>query len=54
MLSFPFHVHAILKLTLAVLSQKSENKHLVYPFCSSTTKTSMVTPIFYFMILEEI
>ena len=53
MLSFPFHVHAILKLT-PVLSQKSENKHLVYPFCSSTTKTSMVTPIFYFMILEEI
>ena len=34
-----------------VLSQKSEKKHLVRTFCSSTAKTSMVTPIFYFMIL---
>ena len=52
MLSFPFHIHAILKLT-PVLSQKSEKKHLVCTFCSSTAKTSMVTPIF-FMIMEEI
>ena len=27
--------------------------HLVCTFCSSTTNTSMVTPIFYFMILIE-
>ena len=25
--------------------------HLVHPFCTSTAKTSTVTPIFYFMIL---
>ena len=53
MISFPFHVHAILKLT-PFLSQKSENKHLVYPFCSSTTKRSTVTPIFSFIVMEEI
>ena len=54
-LSFPFHIHAsrihaILKLA-PVLSQKWEKIHLVRTFCSSTTKTSTVTPIFYFMIL---
>ena len=49
-LSSPFHVHSILKLA-PVLSQKSEKMHLVRPFCSSTAKTSTVTPIFYFMIL---
>ena len=50
MLSSPFHIHSILKLAL-VLSQKSEKMHLVRTFCSSTAKTSTVTPIFYFMIL---
>ena len=34
-----------------VLSQNSEKMTLVCTFCSSTAKTSMVTPIFYFMIL---
>ena len=52
-LSFPFYIHAILKLT-PVLSQKSEEKHLVYTSCGSTTEMSTVTPIFYFMIMEEI
>ena len=50
MLSSPFHIHSILKLA-PVLSQKSEKMHLVRTFCSSTAKTSTVTPIFYFMIL---
>ena len=46
----PFHIHSILKLA-PVLSQKSLKKvHLVHTFCSSTAKTSAVTPIFYFMI----
>ena len=49
-LSFPFHIHSILKLAPA-LSQKSEKMRLVRTFCSSTAKTSTVTPIFYFMIL---
>ena len=49
-LSFPFHIQSILKLA-PVLSQKSEKMHLVRTFCSSTAKTSTVTPIFYFMIL---
>ena len=43
-------IHYILKLA-PVLSQKSEKMHLVRTFCSSTAKTSTVTPIFYFMIL---
>ena len=50
MLSSPFHIHSILKLA-PVLSQKSEKMCLVPTFCSSTAKTSTVTPIFYFMIL---
>ena len=50
MLSSPFHKHSILKLA-PVLSQISEKIHLVRTFCSSTAKTSTVTPIFYFMIL---
>ena len=41
MLSSPFRIHPILKLAPV----------LVRTFCSSTTKTSTVTPIFYFMIL---
>ena len=49
-LSSPFHIHDVLKLA-PVLSQKSEKMHLVRTFCSSTAKTSTVTPIFYFMIL---
>ena len=49
-LSSPFHIHSVLKLA-PVLSQKSEKMHLVGTFCSSTAKTSTVTPIFYFMIL---
>ena len=49
-LSSPFRKHSILKLA-PVLSQKSRKMHLVRTFCSSTTKTSTVTPIFYFMIL---
>ena len=49
-LSSPLHIHSILKLA-PVLSQKSEKMHLVRTFCSSTAKTSTVTPIFYFMIL---
>ena len=49
-LSFPFHIHSILKLA-PVLSQKSEKMHLVSTFSSSTAKTSSVTSIFYFMIL---
>ena len=49
-LSSPFHIHSILKLA-PVLSQKSEKMRLVRTFCSSTAKTSTVTPIFYFMIL---
>ena len=32
-------------------SQISEKMHLVRTFCSSTAKTSTVTPMFYFMIL---
>ena len=50
MLSCPFHIHTNLKLA-PVLSQKSEEIHLVGTFCSSTAKTSTVTPFFYFMIL---
>ena len=50
MLSSDFHIHSILKLA-PVLSQKSEKMHLVRTFCSSTAKTSTVTPFFYFMIL---
>ena len=50
MLSSPFQIHSILKLT-PFLSQKSEKMHLVRTFCSFTAKTSTVTPIFYFMIL---
>ena len=49
-ISFLFHIHAILKLA-PVLSHKSEKMHLVRTFCSSTAKTSTVTPIFYFTIL---
>ena len=49
-LSSPFHIHSILKLA-PVLSQKSEKMRLVCTCCSSTAKTSTVTPIFYFMIL---
>ena len=50
MLPSPFHILAILKLA-PVFSQKSEDMHSVRTFCSSTAKTSTVTPIFYFMIL---
>ena len=50
MLSSPFHIHAILKLA-PVLSQKSEEMYLVHTFCSSISKTSTVTPLFYFMML---
>ena len=50
MLSSPFRIHAILKLA-PVLSQKLEEMQLVRSFCSSTTKTSKVTPIFYCLIL---
>ena len=49
-LSSPFHIHSILKLA-PVLSQKSEKMHLMRTFCSSTAKTSTVTPICYCMIL---
>ena len=49
-LSFPFHIYAILKFA-PVLSQKWEKMRLVRTFCSSTAKTSMVTPIFFSMIL---
>ena len=48
--SSPFHIHSSLKLA-PVLSQKLEKMRLVRTFCSSTAKTSTVTPIFYFMIL---
>ena len=50
MISSPFHILVILKLT-PVLSQKSEKINVVRTFCSSAAKRSMVTPIFYFMIL---
>ena len=50
MLSSPFRIHAILKLA-PVLSQKLEGMQLVRSYCSSTTKTSKVTPIFYCLIL---
>ena len=49
-LSYPFHIPTILKFA-PDLSQKSEKMRLVRTFCSSTAKTSTVTPIFYFMIL---
>ena len=49
-LSSPFRIHSILKLA-PVLFQKSRKMHLVRTFCSSTAKTSTVTPIFHFMIL---
>ena len=49
-LSSPFRIHSILKLA-PVLSQKSRKMHLARTFCSSTAKTSTVTPLFYFMIL---
>ena len=45
-LSSLFHIHSILKLA-PVLSQESEKMHLVCTFCSSTAKTSTVTPTFY-------
>ena len=48
--SSPFHIHAILKLA-PVLSQESEKMNVVRTFCSSAAKTSMVTSIFYFLIL---
>ena len=50
MLSSTYHMNSILKL-VPVLSQKLEEMQLVRNFCSSTAKTSTVTPIFYFMIL---
>ena len=50
MLSCPFHIHAIVKLA-QVHSQKSEEMHLVRTCCSSTAKTSTVSPILRFMIL---
>ena len=50
MISSPFHILVILKLT-PVLSHKSEKINVVRTFCSSAAKRSMVTPIFYFMIL---
>ena len=49
-LSSHFCIHSTLKLA-PVHSQKSRKMHLARTFCSSTEKTSMVTPIFYFMIL---
>ena len=51
-LSPPFRIHSILKLA-PVLSQKSRKMHLVRTFCSSTAKTSTVTPIFHFMINKD-
>ena len=51
-LSSPFRIHSILKLT-PVLSQKWEKMHLVRSFCGSTAKTTAVTPIFCFMILIQ-
>ena len=45
MLPSPFHTLAILKLA-PVFSQKSEEMHSVRTFCSSTAKTSTVTPFF--------
>ena len=45
MLSSLFLIHAILKLA-PVLSQKSEQMHLVRTFCNSTAKMSTVTPFF--------
>ena len=47
MLSSTFHINSILKL-IPVLSQKLEEMQLVRTFCSSTAKTSTVTPIFLF------
>ena len=52
MLSSSFHILAILK-RAPVLSQISEEMHLVCTFSSSAAKTSTVTPIFYFMILNS-
>ena len=49
-LSSPFHVHSILKLA-PVLSQKLEKMYLVGTFCSSTAKTSTVTPTFYYFFI---
>ena len=43
-------MYGILKFA-PVLSQKWEKMRLVRTFCSSTAKTSMVTPIFFSMIL---
>ena len=45
MLSSPFHIHTIFKLA-PVLYQKSAEIYFVSTFCSSTAKTSAVTPIF--------
>ena len=50
MLPSPFYIHVTLKLA-PVLSQKSEEMLFVRTFCCSVAKTSMVTPIFYFMIV---
>ena len=50
LLSSPYDIHSTLKLS-PVLPQKSEKMHLARTFCSSTAKTSTVTPIFYFLIL---
>ena len=43
--SFPFRIHAILKLA-PVHSQLSEKMHMVRTFCTTAAKTSTVTPIF--------
>ena len=49
--SSTFHINSILKL-VPVLSQKLKEMQMVRTFCSSTAKTSTVSPIFfYFMIL---
>ena len=52
MLSSSFNIYAILKLT-PVLSQTSEEMHLLRTFSSSTAKTSTVTLNFYVMILNS-
>ena len=50
MLSTTYHVNSILKL-VPVLSQKLEE--MVRNFCSSTAKTSTVTPIFLFHYFDK-
>ena len=47
LLSSTFHINSILKLAL-VLSQELREMQLVRTFCSSTAKTSTVTPICLF------